>query len=118
MNFVSVQHTEFSHSYWQIPVRMLSQPEHNAMARAVHRLESMFFLIVVDPIYVFLVLEVVTTDLPQLPMIHVGTNNLRIAPNPVLGSHEFHQTVVDDSSMGIEQSRTWGEMSEMKEILL
>jgi hypothetical protein len=104
MQFVSVKHTEVSHSDGEISVRVLNHIEHNAMARAVHGLESMLFTCLVNEENVLLVLEVVATDLPKFGVVDIGRNNLTVASDSIFGSHELDETVVDDSSVRVEKS--------------
>ena len=73
--------------------------EHEAVTRAVHGLESMFFIIVLDEEDILFVLEIVATTLPQIRAVYVGRYDFTVAPNLVLGSHEVEKFIVNDCAV-------------------
>lgn len=88
------------------------------MAWTIHRFETMFLPIgFLDEEYILSVFEIVTASFPQLGAIDIGRKDFLISSYFVLGSHEFHQPVVDDGSVGEEHGATWGHCAEMEEIL-
>lgn len=73
------------------------------MSRTVHRLESMLLFSILNEEYVLFVLKVVTTHFPEFGVIHVRRNDFAVSSNFVLGSHEFDESVVDYSTVGVKQ---------------
>lgn len=104
MQLVSMQYSEISHSYRQIPIAVLHEVEHDAMAWAIHRFQPVFLPVLVDEEDVLLVLEIVAALLPQLRVIDVGRNDFAVASDAVLRSHQFNQSVVDNRAVREEQS--------------
>lgn len=69
--FVAVQDTKVSKANGQITVTAVSMTKHQTVTRAVHRLQSKFFLIDFQAEHVLLVLCGVAGLMPQLEVVHV-----------------------------------------------
>lgn len=84
VNFVSVQHSKISVSDGEVSPGPESGVEHETVSWAVHGLEPELSVLEVDDEHVFLVLFPVSGDYPELTIVHIGTDDLRVAPNKVL----------------------------------
>lgn len=92
--------------------------KHEAMARTVHWLKAVFFSFFLNEENVLLVLEVMTTFHPKFRVVNVWTNNFIVTSDFILRSHQLDQSVVNDSSVGFEQSATSRQLSEVEQMLL
>lgn len=84
VDFVSVKDTKVSISQGKISVRSLNRIEHKTVSRTVHRLESVFFIIILEKEHIFFILVPMTRDFPKLGIEEVRSNNLRVSSNFVL----------------------------------
>ena len=67
---------------------------------------------------IFLIFEVVATNLPQLRVVNVRRNDLAVPPNAVFSPHQLHQLVVNDCSMGIEECTSRRKCGKVEKLLL
>mmetsp|Transcript_240 Transcript_240/g.510 ORF Transcript_240/g.510 Transcript_240/m.510 type:complete len:309 (-) Transcript_240:902-1828(-) len=101
---VAVKHAEVGIPHRQLSVRALPRLEHDAMARAVHRLQPELLRLDVEAEHVLLVLGGVAGGLPQLEVVHVGRDHLRVAALPVLLADDLHQLVVQPAAVRQEEA--------------
>ena len=55
---------------------------------------------------------------PQLRVVDVGTDNLGVTSDGVLGSHELDQSVVDECAVGEEEGTAGTGLWEIEKLLL
>lgn len=92
--------------------------KHDAVAWTVHWFQSVLLFLVIDEEDVLLIFEIVATLHPKFRVIDVRTNDFVVPSDFVLGSHEFDQSVINDSSMGLEKGTSRGKVSEVEQVLL
>mmetsp|Transcript_36730 Transcript_36730/g.118502 ORF Transcript_36730/g.118502 Transcript_36730/m.118502 type:complete len:471 (-) Transcript_36730:417-1829(-) len=115
---VAVQHAEVGHAEGQLAVGALAVLEHEAVARAVHRLEREGLPLAVEHEHVLRVLSRVARGLPQLEVVHVRRDDLLVAPEPQLAADELDKLVVQPTAERLEEARAGREVVEEKELLL
>mmetsp|Transcript_24387 Transcript_24387/g.77250 ORF Transcript_24387/g.77250 Transcript_24387/m.77250 type:complete len:588 (-) Transcript_24387:95-1858(-) len=115
---VAVQHAEVGHAEGQLAVGALAVLEHEAVARAVHRLEREGLPLAVEHEHVLRVLSRVARGLPQLEVVHVRRDDLLVAPEPQLPADELDKLVVQPTAERLEEARAGREVVEEKELLL
>jgi hypothetical protein len=104
------------------------------MARAIHgfktecfsmRLISMFVItlsimcMLMIPYHeqVFLVVFIMTRNLPQVDMKHIWSYDFLISPSQVLISHQVHKFIIYFGAMSQKESAAWCQFVEEKEVL-
>eukprot|EP00053_Salpingoeca_punica_P013384 m.120929 g.120929 ORF g.120929 m.120929 type:complete len:748 (-) comp16189_c0_seq1:23-2266(-) len=115
---VAVQHAKVGEANGQLLVRADAVAEHQAVARAVHRLQSKLLLLHFKAEHVVLVVVPVAGGLPQPDVVHVGADDLSEAALPVLGLDEGDQLVVDVGAARQEEAAARRELVEEEELLL
>lgn len=76
------------------------------MRRAVHRLETVYFVVILNQEHVFLVFSPMTRDFPELSIEEIGCDNLRVSSNAVLLAESLYELVVDVSTIWVEECAT------------
>lgn len=100
-----MEDTKVSKSDWQLLIGVGCISEHQAMARAIHWFQTesrcCVFRMVMVLYYekVLLVVFVMTRYLPEIQMVHVGSDHFLVAPLVVLTSHQINELVIDLSAM-------------------
>eukprot|EP00760_Papus_ankaliazontas_P030251 PhM_4_TR468/c1_g1_i2/m.80221 len=117
-DLVAVQHTEVSHAHRKLAVRAGAHVEHEAVPGAVHGLERELLLLDRRVEEVVLVLVVVTGDLPELRVVHVGRDDLLEAAAAVLAAHELRERVVDAGAVLEEERGAGRELVPRPELLV
>jgi len=74
--------------------------------RAVHRLETVFFVVILNQEHVFLVFSPMTRDFPKLSIKEIGCDNFRVSSNAVLLTESFYELIVDVSTIWVEECAT------------
>ena len=72
MDLIPVEDSEVGIANRQVPVAFLRHVKHETVSRTVHGLEAILAVFSLNEEHVFLVFEVVATDLPQLGVKQVG----------------------------------------------
>ena len=85
-----MKNTEVGKPDRQFSVRSDSGVKHEAMSRAVHWLKTKALVFYFHEEDVVLVVLIVTTGLPQLKVVHVGTDDFLVTSYSVLMSHQVH----------------------------
>ena len=92
--------------------------EHDAVTRAVHRLQTKLFLFDVEAEHVFLVVRRVTGRLPEVKVVNIRRDDFVILVFPILFSNKLDQVVVDARAVLLEKTRARGEMVEKEQLLV
>lgn len=84
---------------------MLSEAEHDAVARAVHWFESVLLLWVtfLHEIDMFFVFVVVPADLPQLRMEYIGSYYFLIPSDFVLWSQQIYKPIENSCAVRVKE---------------
>jgi len=67
---------------------------------------------------VYLVVLPVARALPELGIVHVGSDDLLEATLPVVAAHELNKGVVDACAVGQEEAAARAELVEKEELVL
>lgn len=95
-----MQHSEVGHADGQVLVRPGRLVEHQAVARAVHRLQPEVLLLDLELEHAVGVVVPVARGVPQLGVVDVGADHLLEPSLPVLLLQEGEELVVNVSSLG------------------
>jgi len=118
VELVAMKDSKISHADRKIAIGVLHEAKHDAVAGTVHGLESMLFSwFLIDEEHVFLVLEVVTTHLPQLRIVDIGWDDFGVATYTVLWAHELNESIVNGGAVGIKKGASRRQRSEIEELL-
>jgi len=134
-NLIPMQHTEISESDRHFLVGMSLVFENQAMPRAIHGLQPeslsmrlgamlMATICILAMIMsfnheeIFLVVFVVSRNLPQVNVEHIRCDNLLIAPPDVFSSHQINQAVIDLCAMRQKESTPRCKLVEEKQVLV
>jgi hypothetical protein len=74
--------------------------------RAVHWLESMFFVIVFQQEHILFILVPMARDTPELRIEEVWCDDFTVASDSVLSTQSLDELIVDVSTVRIEESAT------------
>ena len=106
-----MQDSEVGHPYWELFVGMSLILVNQAVARAIHRLEAhclhSIAILVLHQEQVFLVVLVVTGDLPQVYVGQIWRDYFLITSFLILIPHKIHQRVVDFGPIRQEERAAW-----------
>mmetsp|Transcript_5306 Transcript_5306/g.16654 ORF Transcript_5306/g.16654 Transcript_5306/m.16654 type:complete len:469 (-) Transcript_5306:558-1964(-) len=121
---VPVQHAKVGETERQLAIRPCLVFKHEAVARAVHRLERKLGVLDLEDKHVLLVLGRMPRRVPQIHVVHVGRNHLVIdavgwqASPPVAAADERDERVVEARAVGQEEGGAGAELVEEEELLL
>jgi hypothetical protein len=87
------------------------------MSRAVHGLHSESLLLNLEQEKVILVVLVMSGSLPEFEVENVRRHNFLVASNAILRFNHINKLVVDDSSHGVLESTSRGELVHVEETL-
>jgi hypothetical protein len=74
--------------------------------RAVHRLETMLFVVILNQEHVFLVFSPMTRDFPELSIEEIGCDNFSVSSYAVLLTESLYELIVDVSPIWVEECAT------------
>ena len=79
--FITIEISEIRYPYWQIGIASLFGGIDLGMLRTVHRFEEIFFVRIIGycPDHIFLIFLIMTGDLEELSLVHVGSMHFLVS---------------------------------------
>jgi len=112
-----MEDTEVGKTERQVSVGSDLVVEHEAVSGAVHGLHSESLVLNLAKENVVLVVGVMAGSFPQLQVEEVGGNGFRVTSNTVLFADHLNELVVDDGTMGVEETAAGRKLIHVEKLL-
>ena len=104
---VTMNESEFAYSHREILITSRFEFINKHSARAVHRFDSVIFVVHLGGVHVFLIMIPVTGSFPKRSRKHYGRGNLYVTFPAMNFSPVVDKGVFDDHSVGKEERETF-----------